>query len=491
MRYLPDDSSDEFWGQLKPTIEAVLKETAVLRSWSGRLCHPGQLRFVASNARDKYGNPLFPDLPNEGYLAPDYTYNDFQLLNGLGTRKLNITDFLDRLQADLGRPNSKMKALLTEPDWHSRVASVLSACSEEHTIRVRSLPLIPLVDRSWVSVPHGIFGQRIYFPTSGSCEIPRDLGYRLVDPYAIKNDARKQLFAHLGITDCDPESVISAIHQKHAKIADVSAFDTKPHLQFLFCNLPADSRLNRVFKLATEGGGTVDLSCERAYFPDSKDMYDPKNVFQPQDTSLQRYPAKFILNAYLWSLSDSSASHGMSLSVWLEKVAGVKRIPQIHPTGFGSYSPELDYILRHRSEIVLGLLKKNWSHYDGVITSHTEYRLKECKVPSLSGSAIQLQGSYMPLPRLKSLAERCGVPKASFFVLPPSNLKDEDEESWKFLSRFGVRFVDDADFYMKLLDSIADINEGTLSPEAEQATFRVYNGIMQKCVTKEDCSRVL
>lgn len=487
MGYLPDESvSDEFWRNLKPQIHALLRNTPVLRSWSGRLYRPDRLRFLATMGRDQYGEPLFADLLDEIYLAPHYTFANYQLLEPLGTRRIHVTEFLDRLRADLQKPDSRMKTTLSDNDWHSRIAKLLLTFLPHHATRMRSIPLIPLTDRSWVAATRGGFDPPIHFPTSGPSKIPTDLGFQLVDPDAIKEISRRGLFAQLGVLECEPKDVISAIYREHAsgKAKALNVAGTIPHLQFLFSNLPADTRLDRTFYLATEGGGLVDLSTERSYFPDSNDAYDPRSVFQPRDPSGSHYPAKFIHSEYLAASPSKPGSHGMSFRVWLEEGGGVKRIPQIRHASNDQPSAELGYILNHHPEIVLGLLKKNWPHYAGVLSYPIEKRLRESELPGLVGT-IRLQGSYMPLPRLKALAGSYGVVDAPFFVHAPSDLRDEDEESWNFLSRFGVRFADDWEFYLKLLVSIASSNEESCSPETEKAIFRVYRSIENKAFTED------
>lgn len=491
MRYLPDDSvSDEFWKQLQVETEDLLKRTPVLRSWSGRLCRPDQLRFVTPDARDQYGEPLFTDLSEEIYLGPRYTFSDFQLLKGLGTRRISIRDVLDRVEGDLKKPNSKMKTIASEDNWHSRVADLLLNHLERNS-RVKTLHLVPLADGSWVSAASITPFAPVYFHISGHSEIPTDLGYQLVDSDTIKNDARKKLFARLGVTYCDPKSVISAIHSKHFSANKFSVGQTIPHLRFLFFNLPADSRLDRDFYLVAEEVGLVNLRSRGAYFPGSHNAYDAKSVFHPQDSTLSRHPAKFIHPLYLEAVPNSTRSHGISLSDWLEEFGGVKQFPRLFGD-WGGPSGELDFVLNHRSDILLGLLQKHWSHYASTITASADKRIKTSEVPSQGDAMVQLEGSYMPLPQLIKIAESCGVFKACFFVRAPSTLQDEDEESWGFLSRFGVRFVDDAEFYMKLLDSIkaANEDEDEYNPETKEAIFRVYDSIMRKCITEEDCKKV-
>ncbi|KAL1647128.1 hypothetical protein SLS58_002899 [Diplodia intermedia] len=487
MRYLPDERvSDTFWKRLGPEIADRLAHTPVLKSWSGRLCYLGQLMSVPPNARDKYGEPLLADLEDEGYLAPQYSRDDVRRLQ-LFEIRLTIYGFVYRLEADLARPDSKMMAFTTENDWHSRVADFLFERFEKDSMRIKSLSLLPLADGRWTTSPENFGIPPVYFPTLGPSKIPTDLGFRLIHPEAAKNPSRRRLFAKLGVIDCEPNSVVSAIYREHSAGKALALGHTISHLRFLFFNLPAcTSSTGSVRLLLQNRKGTVDPRSERAYFPDSDDEYDAQRVFQPRFFFQLQYPAKFIHPDYLTAVPSESRRNGLSFATWLENVVGVKRIPQIHQASNGLPSEELEYILNHRPEILLGLLRKHWFHYAPVVTEAIEKRLRESEVPSQYSTTVRLrlQGSYMPLPKLKALAEACGCVNASLFVQTPSNLRDEDEESWKFLTRFGVRFVDDVDFYMKLLDSIASVNRLFISTETEEAIIKIYSAMMRKCVTE-------
>lgn len=128
MRYLPSDSiSDEFWKNLRPKIVSLLSDTRCLRPWSETSLHlPSQLRRVNGDYRDRYDEPLFADLAEKAYLSRNYTFRDYNALSLLGTYNMNYQILIPRIQADLGRADSKMKAITTDEDWHTRAAKLLS-----------------------------------------------------------------------------------------------------------------------------------------------------------------------------------------------------------------------------------------------------------------------------------------------------------------------------------------------------------------------------
>jgi hypothetical protein len=111
--------------------------------------------------------------------------------------------------------------------------------------------------------------------------------------------------------------------------------------------------------------------------------------------------------------------------------------------------------------------------------------LRYCLVPLETGSTLQLRKTFLPLPRLKKIAE--GLRIATFpFLLMPQDLADEDENEWQFLKQFGVRSgggSDELHFYVKALSKIADEteDEDECSSDTIKAIFEVYAAIEQNC----------
>ncbi|KAH7043982.1 hypothetical protein B0J12DRAFT_760369 [Macrophomina phaseolina] len=481
MRYLPDGSiSDDFWKRLAPKIENLLKEARILRSWTTRLLHsPGKLRYVAPNFRDKDGEPFFADLMQEAYLAPEYEYRDLELLKPLGTKMITLPEIIDRVESDLRRNNSKMKASSTNDDWHTRVANFLARYFNPNRnsridIRIKALPLIPLRGGTWTAV--GSMAQSIYFPTVGTCNIPSDLDFNIVDSAPIHNTARSRLFSLLGVKECNPEAVISAIYDKHTCRQAMTLIDfsiSANHLQFLFWHGPSFSNLSQSFLLVSDAGGgsdhaLVDAKNATIYFPDPLDGCGPYQLFT-KTLVTPGFAAYFLDARYLRHVPSEARSREMSWEVWLEQVLGIRRAPQINISG--KPSAELQYILRYCPDKLLEVLRRNWTEYEPEITND-----------------IETLSSYIPLPNLAELANEFRLLTPIFVHVSLSDLSDELGEPWRFLSRFGVRFTDDVQFYLHLLQDVSESNDnvgGNLD-----RTFKLYERLMTKCISEEDAEQI-
>lgn len=501
MRYLPDDSiSDDFWKRLAPKIENLLKEARILRSWTTRLLHsPGKLRYVAPNFRDKDGEPFFADLMQEAYLAPEYEYRDLELLKPLGTKMITLPEIIDRVESDLRRNNSKMKASSTNDDWHTRVANFLARYFNPNRnsridIRIKALPLIPLRGGTWTAV--GSMAQSIYFPTVGTCNIPSDLDFNIVDSAPIHNTARSRLFSLLGVKECNPETVISAIYDKHTCRQAMTLIDfsiSANHLQFLFWHGPSFSNLSQSFLLVSDAGGgsdhaLVDAKNATIYFPDPLDECGPYQLFT-KTLVTPGFPAYFLDARYLRHVPSEARSREMSWEVWLEQVLGIRRAPQINLSG--KPSAELQYILRYCPDKLLEVLRRNWTEYEPEITNDIETLVRRCRIPTHHQgkyATTTLESSYIPLPNLAELANEFRLLTPIFVHVSLSDLSDELGEPWRFLSRFGVRFTDDVQFYLHLLQDVSESSDN--AGRTLDRTFKLYERLMTKCISEEDAEQI-
>ena len=234
MRYLPDTTTSDFWTPLKSTIASLLQCQRILKPWSGgALRLPIDLKWLTSGARDEYDEPLFRDKINELYLSKSYHWNDFETLrDALSVKTIHVDDIIERVKADLDRPDSFIKGDTKSADWHTRSANLLCNLydkSKSLSVKVRNLAIIPLQDGSWSSGDSSI-----YYPLSDTVSIPTDLGLRLVENTALANTARRQLFTKLGAEDLAPASVVKLILRKYNKHSNVTREESIGHLRYLY-----------------------------------------------------------------------------------------------------------------------------------------------------------------------------------------------------------------------------------------------------------------
>lgn len=496
MRYLPGDSvSDEFWKGLKPQVESLLKDTPILRSRSElSLYLPQQLGIVRADMYDQHREPLFADLEDEIYLSPKYTASDLEHLRSLGIRRVALVDILDRAQADLQRSNSKIKAITTDDDWHTRASKLLSRPFNsdnrpQSLERIKSLRLIPLHGDSWVSTK----SLPIYLPKTGNIPVPTDLGLKLVQSIAVANTSRKKLFVHLGVEQCVPHSVISLLVRKYSRGENITRMASISHLQYLYWNLPEDvpvldSKIWLYDQLLNKVHPSGH-SKEYIYFEDPEEEYGPQQLFRSINKDNQDAPGYFVhfLNAaYLQAIPDQTRHDGRSWKSWLKEFAGVRQIPQLCDTMDSALSDEFNYIIKYRPEKLVGLLKQHWPWYEPQMAKVLG-QLCTSMVPSERGSMVKLGDSYLPLPKLKTITKKLHITDFPFILLP-RQLGDQDRGEWGFLKQLGAGVDDNLDFYVEALERIADANPTECSPDTVKVLFRVYGAIQKNCCTSEDIS---
>jgi hypothetical protein len=456
---------------------------------------PSQLRRVPVHARDRYDEPLFADLVEEAYLSRDYTFTDYKALSPLGTCQMTCHDMIRRIQADLGRADSKMKPITTDEDWHTRAAKLLSnhfANATRNVETIKSLNLIPLQDRRWVSART----RPIFLPTTGDNPIPTDLGLNLVQPVAALNDARRTLFSHLGVTTALSSSRISHISDRYDASSLCTMDENISHLRYLYWNLSQDIlALDRNIFLIDQNGNRVYRHIESVYFEEEDEEYGPRQLLQSaplENPDAPGFAVHFLNVAYLDAVPTGALHQGRSWKQWLMELAGVQSYPRLQNPNRRTLSDEFKYVIEHRPEKLVELLKRYWSFYEPEMTDDIVRVLKECWVPSDEHLAVDLKSTFLPLPRLKAMVERLEILDFPFLTMP-EELTDEDENEWQFLKRFGVRSrgrSDDLYFYVEALSRIADENEDECNSDILRALFDVYGAIERNCSSSNDAAYV-
>lgn len=236
MQYLPDSCSDSFWANLLPSIKGHLQHTPVIYS---NACGPlkliKQLRIVPDKFKDAF-LPLFADSLGGTYIASQYrTGPDINKLVSLGLQRLQPEDVIERIQQDLGSPESKLKSKSTSSEWHVCVAKFLLEASNGRCIPLlQNVQFIPLESGDFASLSD----RDIFFPTSNGILLPSDLGLKMVQLQAInENDWRKKLFSEVGVTEMPVEAVRQLVLAKYTS-SDIRKGITLPqsiaHLHFLY-----------------------------------------------------------------------------------------------------------------------------------------------------------------------------------------------------------------------------------------------------------------
>ena len=493
MRYLPSDSiSDDFWGSLRTRICAALLQTRILRPWSEKGLHcPHQLRILPSYYYDKSGDPLLPDLEDEIYLSRRYLEEDSQALQRLGTCSLSWGDIIDRLGADIVSSSSRWKSMTSEEDWRTKMCTLLSKAFApvanpliNTRARLKNMELIPTHDGKWVSLTR----LTVYLPETKGVTIPTDLGLSLVQMTATKNPSWQKFLLELGVIECPAETVIKAISLrysggvKRSKEANVTLDCSITHLRYLYEFLP-ENILVLDPSIWIFNQETLPVSSnEYLYYNDPDDKENLGGLFEEcedSDCYLPGYKVNFLHPDYLHAVDRSTIRNGRSWLSWLELVVGMRHNPQICTKGAKELSGEFRYVIGHRSEKLLWILKRHWPIYEDQI-GYVEPILLSSLVRVESGRREALQMTFLPLPKLQRLVEEYRVPNFSFICMSPTP-RDVEIKEWRFLERLHVGIDDTIHFYVRAISEIQQGNENGCDPITESAVFRIYHKIQKQC----------
>ena len=487
MRYLPEDAiTDEFWRTLWTLIREKLEQIPLLEPWSGSgLYKTSDLEKLPKHFLAEDRSPLLPDLEGaEIYLSPKYTESDFQILKRLGTTTLHWSKFVDRLDADLRGPGgSKWRILENNADWRTRICKVLERAFSENLPneqkRLRALPLIPLRDGRWVS---SASGTKLFFPATDGIPIPVDLGLDLVCPRADENVAWRVLLSLLGVMSCPRDYVIRSIYKRYnsANLDNFAMFNAVAHIRYLYWFLPQDhSGLASQVRLANQHGSLLKKD-QYLYFPDERDDYSPSNLFK-QDGQLPGHPVNYLHKDYLNAIDPEIIHHGRPWTRWLEEIAGVRRIPELRAKGHDGLSNEFQYIIRHRSDRLLGMLKRGWESYRPQINDVVEGALRRSTVRLENGRWIALRCTFLPLPKLKQITAELRIADAYPFIAISEPLRDEERLEWMFVKDLQVGIEENLDFYLSALETHKTINPALSTTSASDQLIGIYRNIQSRC----------
>jgi hypothetical protein len=488
MQYLPASPIGGFWQPLYSQIVELLKKTAILESWESRTLRlPSQLRIVRSDFL--HGKkPLFDDLVDEIYLAPDYRPQDHKMVRELGLRQIHWEEMLDRVDADLEKPQSKMKRTPLGDIWHESFADLLISglgdmkVKKSHA-RIRKLEIIPLQEHSseepgkgrWVST-NG-HNDPIYFPKTEDIPIPRDISLLLVHPHACVTSSRKALFITLGVMDCEPSLVLKRLLERHSKDPfrlrkeKYHLSDLTSDFRYLFRFHPEPNLLKTSKLLAFSNKHIVQHTSEGFYFY-SVEEYSADALLENTAKDVADRIAHFLHPSYLSVEPDDVYCHHRSWKQWLEEIAGVRYFPPlVSKKDSSALSPILLQVLEDQPHKFIGALQAHWTaSYESECIAESEIRLtlQKTLVRCENGESVELSQTYLPLEHLKAISQKFEIQEKMPFLQLPVVLESSNCKDWQFLEEFGVGHEADLTFHLLMLE------------ETEEASPLVWE--MYKCI---------
>ncbi|KAF2965913.1 hypothetical protein GQX73_g7664 [Xylaria multiplex] len=517
IRYLPvmnDYPWDEYWTGLFDRIKRKVQATPLMHSITENFPYKiGQMRKSRPSDADSNGDPIFKNISPERYLSRRYLKSELDKIhNHYGLKLMEYSEILMRASEDLNTPNSRMKTIATDDEWHEKAARLLSCAfveNEELRQTIAELDVIPLENGQWARARRAPY--QLSFPsTDDGLQIPRDLPLSIINSSASEGPFRSQLYSLLGATRPSAARVRELIFNKYSTITNQNfAFghSDRPeeisiaHLEFLYHTdgpSPADIKKYQYMAVITEENYLVTpwstdvyISSDHPY--GANKLLRPISSTTPLECESQGFPAHFLLSKYVMPSCEKLGDDGegeadiRSTSAWfdwLQTRIGIR----VHLKLFDGdgFTDIFQYIIDNRREDILGLIQYQWPMIQEYISGRPSIKkhIADIEVPCNGGQDFcSLSRTYLPLPELKARFSQYAKDESDFRFLNFDNtLAPDDLSAWAFLSdHFGVGNSDTLSFYLDLL-----VTASCDKSASTRKVFDLYQIIYGKVISSDD-----
>ncbi|KAK4177154.1 hypothetical protein QBC36DRAFT_327734 [Triangularia setosa] len=499
MRYLPLLSGnhwDPFWSGFTTLLEQRIAKANVIVPFEpeSSLRSLTELKqwMKKTKCLDRHNRPVFNDLPRKRakYLSLGYEKSDLALLEAYGMNSLSWEDLVSRAEADLESYSSKMKSPKTDAEWHSLAANILQRAlnnsSDEYEEKIKALPLLPLSDRSWVSIKD----EKVYFPTTTEgFSIPAVLELRLIQANAAAHPERNALFLALGVTFESSTSVRLLVLNYHSNKWPPTLNDSMAMLRFLYLTHPENAPTNIYGKVSVMSStlSKFEPADSDVYFRDDSDPYGPAALGLKVQFLHQNY-----LQDPPQTLEDvgrAGPDPSKGWRDWLEQHIGIRTRLRIATKDDSDDEPaltkEILNVAEHQPTKFLGLLHHLWA-YEGEELATNEAICKllgELEVLCEGGIQLPLEDTILPTPKLRELSKRFLESSHDFKFLELETSLPDTIGGWVFLARLNVIIDDELRFYLGMLQAVSE--EDVQEPAR---ILRLYAAIQAKCLMTDDIS---
>ncbi|PVH80366.1 hypothetical protein DL98DRAFT_628772 [Cadophora sp. DSE1049] len=268
-------------------IISILKQHKILFDHTfQRARRPERIGLLRNSHLDRFGHPLFEDLPESGWrsLSRSYKAEDVATLrNSFDLSYLDNISMFTGIRHDLLAPESKLRDLTMDDDWTTRPCTLIQSIlghSSVDAVRIRGLDLIPLINGEWV---RPLEGTELHFPATIGPSIPGDL-VTTVDPEFIRNQARKRLLGDHGAVHCRPVQVIEKLWNHYLRDGGAANLESsKMHLRYLYWHHhdPSSAHFGLLW-LYDCNGGKVN-SRRRVLYLRNDDCYGPYQLLKANE----------------------------------------------------------------------------------------------------------------------------------------------------------------------------------------------------------------
>jgi hypothetical protein len=315
-----------------------------------------------------------------------------------------------------------------------------------------------------------------------------DLGLRVVDDNAVKNNARKLLYEKLGVQYYQPSFVISQIVKRYNPPLDIVLSDSVSHLKYLYQTLSDDQALDGCIFVMNQS--EVPIYRKSVRFEDSiivDDLYFDTPVdfgtrHLAEELSFDGKSGIHIVHeAYLEAVS--SLHEARLWKQWLGKKALIRSVPMLQRSSTKRISPLFTKIIKYRPHLLVGVLKRYWNSYKSQLqeSKAIEEAVRDAKVPCYGAPVRRpLETTYLGTPQLREICRQACVDKHFdlFLNLGQSSEVSENElVEWEFLTVLGVGTEPDINFFRNVLSHLIRVDNGQ---DLKRGLFYVYEQLSEE-----------
>lgn len=514
MRFLPDQQRytyDNFWQELFTALKRKLNDTPCVQPRSrNRLRKIKDLRRLPDFCSDCEGFPLFNDLDPEIWLSDYYHSRDIAILERFGMPTVEVRTLIDMVEQDLRSPDSQMKSIQADEDWHTDAAKMISDIANKSGAcldRLRKLDLLPIRQPTphatkWIAPDDRV---DVFFVKSnnGVC-IPQDVYPWIIEPRVSENQVRVELFKRLGVSVANEDRVRQMIQKRHqVYLQQPQSVDvTLRHINWLnsqLCYLCITQGLQstqeqpQIALIDEQWDWWSSTSAQPLYLPDNK-PFGPQELLKKTISGVgpgsgaPGLQTNF-LHSDLLEPQRSDISQTIWVS-WLTQHARVRDQVLLASPTVDQLSLECKYVATYRPEKFLGFLQHIWS-IDGREVESSQNKLKDLRslaVLCYGNRLVPFPETYLPLSDLQESCDRfLGTEHAFPFLKLDNTMRREtyDKLNWSFLVKWAsVNVNDGLTFYLDILRHLSQNAADQL--QNHDQVIRLYSRIFTKFVESSD-----
>lgn len=483
-RFLPHAETEEpstFWKNLIPKINRRLAQEKLFHTQrTSPRKSLSQVVPLPPYFEDRNKRPLFDVDDYNIFLDNNYPQDCVMTLQRLGMPTLTWDQIFGMAEQDLSEAKSNIKQVPIDDDWQTRFAKLmLRDMSEAAVKRRQELKLIPLQNMEWGSANSG----QLFLPFTQGVPIPPGIIERTIDPTALHNNSRKNLFKVLGAKEPTISWVRSSIVQESVMRSTMGTFESRDWIHYLYRTHPEEPdwfELRGLKICADKNMMTPSIS--DVYLPSDHPL-GPRVLFQSGPACPAGPKSHYLNDIHFRDAPEKPRPDCPTFEEWLCEFVGIRERLRLVARGKDSLSAEWKYVEKHKPSRLLSLLRHLWPHEGTFILPNSKLnkqirRIDAAKIcPQIMPNEFILASTFLPCAQLIELKARYMVQGEVFPFLSLEDAASGDQlnSNWSFLATaFGVHNEADWFFFYSILRCIKIGNEDAASVGTPSRLPEIY-----------------